>query len=416
MKRILILTVDYGYGHRSAANAIAEALYETHGQECKVEIVNPLDDPHAPAFFRENQHDYDKMVREMPELYKLGYQVSEARLVGDLIKSTFTLALFNVLRELIREKQPDVIVCTYLFYQGILSAIFAIEKRHIPLLTVVTDLETVQSLWFHPVADLCLVPTQPVYDLAIQAGLPPEKVKITGIPVRPELMKGDQDHTSLRQSLGWRSDLFTVLAVGSKRVEHLYDALRVLNHSGLPLQLVVVAGGDGELYRRFQETEWHVETHCYNFVAEMGTFMRAADCILSKAGGLIVSETLSCGLPMILVDVIPGQEEGNRDYVVEHGAGAMIDSPMQMLEILSHWVADGRKKLRQVASKSLRVGKPNSASEVVNYVWRAALHGPVNKRGKSGLSLPGLIELLTRHNIPWVKEPVKPKVTNNEDK
>jgi UDP-N-acetylglucosamine:LPS N-acetylglucosamine transferase len=99
-----------------------------------------------------------------------------------------------------------------------------LEKRHIPLLTVVTDLETVQSLWFHPVADLCLVPTQTVYDLAIEAGLPPEKVKITGIPVRPELTKGNQNQAYLRQSLGWRSDLFTVLAVGSKRVEHLYDA------------------------------------------------------------------------------------------------------------------------------------------------------------------------------------------------
>jgi 1,2-diacylglycerol 3-beta-galactosyltransferase len=370
MKRILILTADYGYGHRSAANAVAEALYETHGQECKVEIVNPLDDPHAPAFFRENQHDYDKVVREIPELYKLGYQVSEARLVGDLIKSTFTLALFNVLREIIRQKQPDVIVCTYLFYQGILSTIFAIEKRHIPLLTVVTDLETVQSLWFHPVADLCLVPTQTVYDLAIDAGLPPEKVKITGIPVHPELMKGDQD--SLRQSLGWRSDLFTVLAVGSKRVEHLYDALRELNHSGLPLQLVVVAGGDNELYRRFQETEWHVETHCYNFVAEMGIFMRAADCLLSKAGGLIVSEALACGLPLILVDIIPGQETGNANHVVSGNAGVLARDPIEVLETVCHWLEKDRRLYRQQAENALKLGHPQAAYDVADLAWAAA--------------------------------------------
>ena len=372
MKRILILTADYGYGHRSAANAIAGALHETFGQECMVEIVNPLDDPRAPAFFRENQHDYDRLVREMPELYKLGYQVSESRLAGDLIKNTFTLTLFNVLRELIREKQPDVIVCTYLFYQGILSAAFAVEKRHIPLLTVVTDLETVQSLWFHPVADLCLVPTQTVYDLAILAGLPPEKVKITGIPVRPELMKGDLDQASLRQSLGWRSDLFTVLAVGSKRVEHLYDALRVLNHSGLPLQLVVVAGGDDELYRRFQGTEWNVETHCYNFVAEMGTFMRAADCILSKAGGLIVSEALACGLPMILVDVIPGQETGNANHVVSGNAGVLAHDPVEVLETMCHWLEKDWRLYRQQAQNALKLGHPQAAYEVADLAWATA--------------------------------------------
>lgn len=372
MKRILILTADYGYGHRSAAKAIAEAVHEMYGQECEVEIVNPMDDPRAPAFFKENQNDYDRMVTAMPELYKLGYQVSESRLAAGLINSTWVLMLFDVLREIIRQRKPDVIICTYLFYQGILSAVFASEKRHIPLLTVVTDLETVQSLWFHPVADLCLVPTKTVYDLAIEAGLAPEKVKITGIPVHPELMKGKQDQGSLRLSLGWRPDLFTVLAVGSKRVEHLYDALRVLNHSGLPLQLVVVAGGDDKLYRRFQETEWHVETHCSNYVAELGTFMRAADCILSKAGGLIVSEALACGLPLILVDVIPGQETGNANHVVSGDAGVLARDPIEVLETMYHWLENDQRRYRQVAQNARQLGHPRAASDVADLAWTAA--------------------------------------------
>ena len=372
MKQILILTADYGYGHRSAANAIVEALHETHGQECTVEIINPLDDPRAPAFFQENQNDYDKLVREMPDLYKLGYQVSESRVVGSLVNSTFTLTLLNVLREIIRQKQPDVIVCTYPLYQGILSAAFAAEKRHIPLLTVVTDLETVSSLWFHPVADLCLVPTQTVYNLTIEAGLPPEKVKITGIPVRSDLVNGNQDQASHKLSLGWRPDLFTLLAIGSKRIEHLYDALRVLNHSGMPLQLVVVAGGNDELYQRFQETEWHVETHCYNFVAEMGFFMRAADCILSKAGGLTVSEALACGLPLILVDVIPGQETGNANHVVSGNAGVLARDPIEVLETVCHWLEKDRCLYCQQAQNARQLGHPRAAFDVADLAWAAA--------------------------------------------
>ena len=371
MKSILILTADYGYGHRSAANAIAEALRATHGQECTVEIINPLENPRAPAFFRENQNDYDRLVREMPDLYKLGYRVSESRLVGDLVKGTFTLALFNVLGEIIRQKQPAVIVCTYPLYQGILSAVFASQKHHIPMLTVVTDLETVPSLWFHPAADLCLVPTQTVYDLAIEAGLSPEKVKITGIPIRPELVNGNQDRRSLRQVLGWQPDLFTVLAIGSKRVEHLYDSLRVLNHSGLPLQLVVVAGGDDELYQRFQETEWHMETHCFNFVTEMGTFMRAADCILGKAGGLTISEALACGLPLILVDVIPGQETGNANHVVSGNAGALARDPIEVLESICHWLENDRRLYRQQAQNARRLGHPHAAHDVADLAWQA---------------------------------------------
>ncbi len=372
MKQILILTADYGYGHRSAANAIADALHETHGQECVVEIVNPLDDPRAPAFFRENQTDYDRMVREMPDLYKLGYQFGETRLVSSLIKSTYTLTLFNVLREIIHQKQPDIIVCTYLFYQGIISTILAVERRHIPFLTVVTDLGTVNHLWFHPDADLCLVPTQTVYDQAVRNDLPPKKVKITGIPVRPDLVKGNLDQASLRLSLGWNQGLFTVLGIGSKRVEHLYDGMNVLNHSGLPLQLVAVAGGNDQLYQSFMKTEWHLETHCYNYVAEMGAFMRAADCILSKAGGLTVSEGLACGLPMVLIDVIPGQETGNAQHVVSSNAGVLAHDPIEVLETLCHWLENDRILYNQQAQNASQIGYPRAAYDVADLAWKAA--------------------------------------------
>lgn len=372
MKRILILTADYGYGHRSAANAIAEAIHETYGQECRVEIANPLDDPHAPAFLRGGQEDYDRIVREMPDLYKFGYVVMEGRVAGNLVESSWTLILFNVLRDMIRRQQPDVIVCTYPFYQGILDAIFAVEKRRIPLLTVITDFATVNRLWFHPAADLCLAPTDIVYHMALNAGLPPEKVKITGIPVRPELARNNQEKPSLRSALGWDQELFTVLAIGSKRVKNLYDSLKVLNHSALPLQLVVVTGGDRELYERFQETEWHVQTHLYDYVSEMGTFMRASDCVLSKAGGLTVSEALACGLPLILIDVIAGQESGNADYVVSGSAGELAEDPIRVLEVMSHWLANDRLLYHQRAENARRLGQPNAAFEAAEYIWTLA--------------------------------------------
>jgi 1,2-diacylglycerol 3-beta-galactosyltransferase len=73
-KRILVLTADAGFGHQSAANAVAAALQETYDGDGAVEIVNPLEDKHVPAFLRKSQADYDKIVRDMPELYKIGYE------------------------------------------------------------------------------------------------------------------------------------------------------------------------------------------------------------------------------------------------------------------------------------------------------------------------------------------------------
>src|SRR5512138_3505140 len=123
MKRILILTADYGYGHRSAAKAIAQALQETYGDNCHVEIVNPMDDPRAPALLRDGTNGYDKLVREAPELYKLGYEVGDTQVVSSLVKGSFTVMLFKALREIIHQKQPDVIICTHSSYQDGLSAL-----------------------------------------------------------------------------------------------------------------------------------------------------------------------------------------------------------------------------------------------------------------------------------------------------
>src|SRR5512138_3722850 len=128
MKRILILTADYGYGHRSAANAIAEALQATYGEDCQAEIVNPMDDPRAPAVLRDTTNGYDKLVRVAPDLYQLGYEISDTRVVTSLVRGSWTLMLFNVLREIILQKQPDVIVCSYPSYQEILSAVFNVEE------------------------------------------------------------------------------------------------------------------------------------------------------------------------------------------------------------------------------------------------------------------------------------------------
>ncbi len=399
-KRILILTADAGFGHRSAANAIAAALRESHGDDCVVEIVNPLEDDRVPAFLRHSQADYDRIVRDMPDLYKFGYEASDAAVPSMMLESALTVTLFEAMDDLVRRHQPDAIVTTYPLYQSPLSAVYTVRRRSIPLLTVVTDLATVHRLWFHETADLCLVPTQKVRDLALAHGLPSSNVRIVGIPVHPNLARESRDPTVIRAELGWRSDLTTVLAVGSKRVGHLVDALAVLNHSGLPLQLAIVAGGDDELYHQLESTEWHAVTHLYNFVQNMPTLMHAADCLICKAGGLIVAEALACGLPLLLTDVLPGQETGNANYVIEGGAGESAQTPMAALEIIYHWLDRGQALLTERAQSARRLGRPRAAYEIAEQVWAAAERGPYDRAGHYIAVRSRLIELLSRVGIP----------------
>ncbi len=253
-KRILVLYADAGFGHRSAANALIASLSELYGDQCQIDAVNPLEDKRTPLILRDSQSDYDKMVRSTRELYKFGFQASDAMVTSTLFESALTVMLYEVMRDVVRRYQPDVIVTTYPLYQAPLEAVFTISRRYVPLITVVTDLATVHRIWFNDTVDLCLVPTSRVRELALDAGLKQRQVQITGIPVHPKLVRETRPAQEIREALGWRKDLVTVLAVGSRRVDNLPEVMRALNHSGLPLQLVVVAGGDDELYRQFEET------------------------------------------------------------------------------------------------------------------------------------------------------------------
>src|SRR5512135_2922653 len=125
-KHVLILTADAGFGHRSAANAIAEALQDTHGSECTHEIVNVLDDERTPQLLRDSQSDYDRIAREMPDVYRFAYDATDANAPAAIMERGLQAMLYNAMRQVVIDRQPDVIISTYPLYQAPLGAVFSL--------------------------------------------------------------------------------------------------------------------------------------------------------------------------------------------------------------------------------------------------------------------------------------------------
>jgi 1,2-diacylglycerol 3-beta-galactosyltransferase len=92
--------------------------------------------------------------------------------------------------------------------------------------------------------------------------------------------------------------------------------------------------------------------------------MRASDIILCKAGGLIVSESLASGLPLVIVHALPGQEEGNVEYVVENGAGQFCKKPLEVLKTLSNWLKDDRAQLQVATENAEKLGQAGAAQQI----------------------------------------------------
>lgn len=393
-KKVLILTADAGFGHRSAAIAVAAALEEKYSEDTIVEIVNPLDDNRVPSFLRDSQSDYTKWVRNVPELYQLGYEASDSLIPTRLMENSLVVLLIDALRGILDASNPDVILTTYPLYQSALTTLFRSKRYRVPLYTAITDLSTVHRMWFHKYADGCLVPNNLVADLAASCGMPPEKITITGIPVHPNVVKDSREKNELRKELGWLPDVPTILAVGSNRVERLVDTLNIINHYGGRIQLVVVAGKDEHLLREINQFEWHIPAHVYNFVDNIPTMMHAADMIICKAGGLIVTESLACGLPMILIDIIPGQETGNAQYVTGLGAADLAESPIAVLETIDHLLINDQLILKQRAANAAKHGQPRSAykiADILHTTLEKTADLPPRPRRKGLHELVGLV-------------------------
>lgn len=397
--KVIILTADAGFGHRSAANAVEAALLESYDDQCTVEIINPLEDKRAPFFLRESQFDYDKIVRSMPELYRIGFDASDTTVPSAIFERALTVLLYEVMHDIIQKHAPDVILNTFPLYQSATNAVFIISKKRIPMLTVITDLSTIHKIWFYDNVDSVLVPNSKVRELALENNIPMNKIFITGIPVHPNLSKQNQTKNEIRSNLGWKKDLTTILAVGSRRVDNLMESINMVNHFGGEIQLAVVAGKDKDLYLQLQNIDWHIPHHIYEYSSEMPQLMMASDILVCKAGGLIVTEALACGLPMILIDVIKGQETGNAQFVIENQAGELATNPIIFLEVLSHWLSNNEKILKERADHAHLAGKPFSAFHVADLLIQAAQEGSKTKDSSSRRNI--LIELLTKHQVQW---------------
>lgn len=369
-KRILILTADAGFGHRRAAEALEAAFNQLYASKCEATIVNPFQDPALPDLVKLVETGYDEYVVDDPTLYQLAYTATDAPVVAQLLQDVTTTVLNKALTGIVQTLLPDIIVTTYPAF--IQAAIRAGHKaaRPTPVDVVVTDLVNVHSLWFHKQAELTFVPTGNVYKQALDYDLGKTKVHLSGLPVHPRFADEKRDRAALRKALGWKPDLTTALIVGSARAQDTAAIALLLDRSGLPLQIVAVSGNDSETEQQLRTTTWKSAVHVYGMIDNMPEMMHAADFIVCKAGGLIVTEALACGLPLILYEALPGQEVGNVRYIVDNGAGAWSPGPIGALTTAYAWLAGDQNEIEKSAAAARRIGKPRAAYDIAERIFR----------------------------------------------
>jgi processive 1,2-diacylglycerol beta-glucosyltransferase len=366
--RILITSVKAGAGHVKAAEAL-EAAFTLKYPSFTVRNVDLLDYSSylARQFYGKT---YIDVVKKLPELYGYLYKnykglqgLAGPRLMFDRLNAAGYL-------DLVDDFEPDTVIATH-FIAAALAADYRDRKRKtFPVFVTITDYE-IHPLWVIRTAEIeryCVAHEEMKNHLKL-LGVPEERVIIAGIPINPRFVE-KKDPTALKTKYGIKDTSPVVLLVagsfGTTPIGDIIDQFKVIPSD---FQLIVVCGKNKRLYEKIrakQSTEPRIKL-VYEFIDFVDELMRVSDILISKPGGITTSESLAIGLPMLLVDPIPGQEEANVDYFLEKGVGLKARNPESLIfklgEVLSH-----PERIQTMRQNIASIAKPQAAFTVADEV------------------------------------------------
>lgn len=374
-KKLLALSVSAGNGHVRAAQALV-ATAEQDWSGCRATHIDAM--AHVAAGFRKIYTDwYLHLVNRAPELWSYLHAKSDntphSATAQRLRRGIERLSASALLRELRREK-PDAIICTHFLPAELLMREKSRGHIDCPVWLQVTDFD-LHNMWLVPGMDGYFAATEEVAFRMRARGLPSERIHVTGIPVMPAFARGSAlARNDCVQALGLDpARRVLLLASGGAGVGNMPALARRLLALGEPdFQLIAVAGRNARAHAELEalQREHPQRLRAIGFTQEMHKLMAAADLVMTKPGGLTISECLAMGRPMLLSDPIPGQEEHNAGYLLEEGAAWLAWDAIGLGYKVARLMADGAQ-LATMAARSQALGRPRAAHAVLERVLGA---------------------------------------------
>ncbi|NLG96681.1 MAG: glycosyltransferase [Chloroflexi bacterium] len=359
---IVFLFSDTGGGHRSAAQAIIEALELEFPGQTTQEMID-IFRQYAPPPLQYAPEIYPPLSR-MPRVWGMGYHISDGSRRTQIFYRMIWPYIRWGLQRLVREHPCDLIVSVHQLINAPMIRAIRNAGYTIPFTTVVTDLVSTHAAWYSNNADLIIVPTTAAYRRALNLNIAPEKMTVVGLPVADRFCQPVGDSSAIRARLGWPQDKPVVLLVGGgEGMGPMEPTAKALDAARLPIHLVIVAGRNKKLKERLEKRRWQIPVSIYGFVEEMPDFMRAADILVTKAGPGTICEAFIAGLPLILYSRLPGQEDGNVDYVVDNGAGVWAPRPDAVVSAVRCWLEYPDQR-QEAANAALQLARPRAAREI----------------------------------------------------
>ncbi|OLS39494.1 hypothetical protein BTR22_01080 [Alkalihalophilus pseudofirmus] len=361
MSHITIFSASIGHGHNEASKAL-KAQLEEEGRS--VDIVDTFHAIH-PILHKSFVTVYLNMIKRAPtlwgSLYKYGAEHSWYLLV-DKLASLFC----GRLNAIITTQNTSIMISTNPFVTSFLSIIKKKRCLDIPLYTIITDFD-LHPGYVRPEVDAYFTGSPYHAEFAAEHNIPLEQIHFTGIPIKaiPEPLT---PRTQMREELGLEPYTKTILITGGGLGLGKYnEIIRSLEEIKEPLQVLCMTGINQKVAKQLQKVQSTHSIKVIEFTEIFLDYLRASDVVLSKAGGLTMSEALACETPMLIYNPVPGHEENNATLLSGLGAAVKADQLSEVTLLLEH-ILFNDTHYNTLVQNAKRSKKPDAAKQIARKI------------------------------------------------
>lgn len=362
-KNILILSSIMGQGHMSASKATKEGIEFLYGKDYHVTIIDFYEQI-GTLFNKATVKAYEGSTKHLPQVYKYFFESTDTKWQVQLLNLiNYPLNAVKI-EKLFKSYDPDIIISNYPIWDYLTSLIIK-KIGNIKFLSLVTDSISIHNAWATANPDAHIVANEETAISMKKLGVKEDKIKALGFPVKLEFSTPTNRDDFLR-NLNLKPDLYTViLLTTAQKTSTTVKILNELTKKYKDINFIVICGRNVELFPKLEHLNHEKNVRIIGWTDQMPEFIKNADLVVTKAGGATVMECIAAKKPMVITQVIPGQEMGNAELIKMHELGIIQkEAKMTLSECIDYMRQNQTRILKNLES----ISNPNASLDIARYI------------------------------------------------
>ena len=370
-KKVLLITSDNtGLGHKSVSSSINEHLSSDYSN-IKIKTINGF--LLAGTLGKVTENTYMPLVRYAKPFWKIYYEF-----ISKHSKILNTYVAFTIKKQFIKivdEFKPDLIVSVHPAFVGSILDILSKNNLDTPLIVVICDIFKISGLWIDKRTHSTICPNIHTKNYLLNNEISEESILLSGFPVREQFKSKLLNHNSTQQiqnkitymQEGILNFLFICSSESTKNIREITKILL----ANFNCSLTIITGKNkrlNDILDKTLQTKYPDRIEILGYVDDIIHYMTSCDMLITKGGPNTIMEAINCNTPLILINSVPGQEEGNIDFVELNNLGISCIKNKELVPKINNLLADDMFLLSKIKQSQLNFQDLTAVDKISKHI------------------------------------------------